>query len=171
MKKTLLQKMPPRKKEVNEVDITSLLDVLVILLVFLLSVYSSSPFEVELAEDLTLPFSSSQKFGSQAPVIQVDKYRNIWLDKDNIGTIDFDDSSEHIDFLALSLEKIKAQREKEEEGRSPKRSTASNARDNDRKRINILLDENLPYEVIQKIMHTSALEGFNEFKLIVQGGQ
>ena len=48
------------KREVLDVDITSLLDILVILLVFLLKSYNSSGVTLTIPEGIVLPDSKSQ---------------------------------------------------------------------------------------------------------------
>ena len=37
------------------------------------------------------------------------------------------------------------------------------------KAVNLVFDKDTPYKSLQKIMHTSAVAGFTEFKFIVQG--
>ena len=62
-------------------------------------------------------------------------------------------------------EKIKALEE-----RSPASEKGSlERRKKMNKRVNIVLDQSLPYQVLRQVMHTSALAGFPEFKFIVQG--
>lgn len=142
-----------RSKEAMEVEITSLLDILVILLVFLLSVYSSSDLDLILVGGLTPPLSRSTILGTKAVVVQVDKNKKIWIDGKNIGPQPGEWRRNEIYSLSQALEEEKKQDGALDHGR----------------RINIVLDEGLPYEVMHKVMHTSALVGFTEFKFIVSG--
>lgn len=50
-----------RKRRESELDITSLLDILVILLVFLLKSYNSSELKVNVVDNLNLPSSESRE--------------------------------------------------------------------------------------------------------------
>ena len=154
-----------RKRVLSEsnIDITSLLDILVILLVFLLSVYSSSDFEIKLVKDLSLPSSNSSLMGNQAIVVQVDAQGIIWFGEKKLGRADDWKHSDTFDALLNILTK---------KGESmPKRELASKNGQSQRtgKEINIVFDENLHYGVLHKLMHTSALAGFSEFKFIVKG--
>ena len=141
-----------------ELDITSLLDILVILLVFLLSAYSASELDLHLVDNLTLPPSQSQTLGTTSAVVQVDRNRRIWVDKKNIGKISIKSKSKRIDTLYEVLNQKKNQE-----------NNLNFAIKNKSKQINIVLDQRLPYEVLHKVMHTSALVGFSEFKFIVEG--
>jgi biopolymer transport protein ExbD len=35
--------------------------------------------------------------------------------------------------------------------------------------INLVFDKGLPFQLIQKVLHTASLAGHNQYKLIVQG--
>ena len=37
------------------------------------------------------------------------------------------------------------------------------------KRVNLVFDEEIPYNVMKGVMHTSAMVGYTEFKFIVRG--
>lgn len=141
------------KKEPMELDITSLLDILVILLVFLLKSYNASDLKLDLAKSLEVPQSDARKLGSHAVIVQVDKDKNIWIDKKKIGSIPSAGQE-----IASLLDILK---EKKEQDRAPAEKKS--------KLINLVFDKNTPYQSLQKVMHTSAIAGFTEFKFIVQG--
>ena len=147
------------KKEFEELDITSLLDILVILLVFLLKSYNASDLKLDLVDSLMVPGSKSQKMGNHAVIIQVNKDAKVWLNNQEIAEVDW--NTEKIDALYAQLElEFQKNKENEEEIKKMNKSIHS---------INLVFDENIKYENIQKVMHTSALAGFKEFKLIVKG--
>ncbi|MBK25821.1 MAG: hypothetical protein CME70_17610 [Halobacteriovorax sp.] len=152
-----------RKKEEMDVDITSLLDILVILLVFLLKSYNASDLKLEPAEKIELPSSKSQALGRHSVIIQVSSEKDIWIDNEKIGKLS--DNGDKIDILFDQLKKMK---EKEEESL---RSIASleERKKKESKQVNLVLDQSLPYQVVRRVMHTSALAGYPEFKFIVQG--
>ena len=156
-----------RTKKAADLDITSLLDILVILLVFLLSVYSSSDLDIEVVDNLSLPSSVSPMVGSQEVLLQVDFDRGLWLEGKNIGGGDPREwKGEKVESLFMAL-----MTRKREQMDAAERGLASEELEGEafeNKRINILLDQRLPYEVLHKVMHTSALAGFTEFKFIVE---
>jgi biopolymer transport protein ExbD len=156
-----------------DVDITSLLDILVILLVFLLKSYNASDLTLETAANITLPNSKSEQLGNMAAIVQVSSEKDLWLNNTKIGKISLGgDEKIPILFEALTKEaKIQDEKIKELTGRAVAQvdKGALAARKSSRKKVNIVLDQSLPYEVLRKVMHTSALAGFPEFKFIVQG--
>jgi biopolymer transport protein ExbD len=139
-------------KEPMELDITSLLDVLVILLVFLLKSYNASDLKLNLVDNLTVPDSDARKLGNHALIIQIDADKNIFVNNKKIGKALT--AAENPDLLA-ELKKQKIQ------DRSPAGKKI--------KTVNLVFDKNLPYNVMKGIMHTSAIAGYTEFKFIVQG--
>lgn len=140
------------KPEPMELDITSLLDILVILLVFLLKSYNASNLKLDLVKSLAIPDSKARKLGAHAIIVQVDKNSDIWIDKKNIGKVK---GAEKVEALYDVL------RKRRDVANVPGAKTA--------KSINLVLDKNLPYTDMQKVMHTSALAGYTDFKFIVQG--
>lgn len=143
-----------RKTEPMDLDITSLLDVLVILLVFLLKSYNASDLKLNLVKDLVVPNSDARKLGHHAVIVQVDSNKKLYVNSKQIGTIS--GSGENADLL----QKLKEIRE-EDTKRSPASATV--------KAINLVFDQGIPYKVMKGVMHTSAIAGYTEFKFIVQG--
>ena len=99
-----------KKDKTLELDITSLLDILVILLVFLLKSYNASDLKLELMSKIFLPDSISRTLGNDAVIIQVDKNKKIWVDHKPIGQIQT--GNEKIDFSdkAIALQYLKKQK-------------------------------------------------------------
>jgi biopolymer transport protein ExbD len=162
-----------KDKEPLDVDITSLLDILVILLVFLLKSYNASDLKLEVAKDLKLPPSKSQALGHLAPIVQVSSNREVWINNEKIGLLGAG-SGEKVDFLfdRLSVERKKIDeklKEMKERSLASVDNAALKSKEANKKKVNIVLDQSLPYSVLRKVMHTSALAGFPEFKFIVQG--
>jgi biopolymer transport protein ExbD len=132
----------------NDMDITSLLDVLVILVIFLIKTYSVSDFDIELAKDLNLAFSSSQELSRKFPSVQITNTKKVWVDGTEIGTFS---SGNDVDknLSLILLEKIK-------EFKPPAE-------------INLILDKDLKYGFVQGIMDTCATTGFTKFRFVVGG--
>lgn len=140
------------KKEAMDLDITSLLDVLVILLVFLLKSYNASNLKLNLVKDLVIPNSVARTMGDHAVIVQVDKNKNLYVNNKPVGMITRSGES------PVLLEALKSIKE-----------NTDIAEVKAAKRINLVFDEQIPYNVMKGVMHTSALVGYTEFKFIVKG--
>lgn len=153
MRKMFFGEKGRKKSEPMELDITSLLDILVILLVFLLKSYNASNLKLNLVKDLQVPQSEVRKLGAHSIIVQVDKEKNIWIKRKKVGSaITRSDKIEPL-YAALEAE------QRVYKAKNNKKNTA----------INLVFDKELPYKQMKKIMHTSALAGYTEFKFIVQG--
>lgn len=152
MKRMFFKDRGRRVKEPMDIDITSLLDVLVILLVFLLKSYNASDLKLNLVKDLVVPGSDARKLGNHAVIVQVDSNKKLYVNNKEIGQIT--SSGENQELLA-ALKSLK------EQARTPAEKTA--------KAINLVFDQGIPYKVMKGVMHTSAIAGYTEFKFIVQG--
>lgn len=138
-----------KSKGPMELDITSLLDILVILLVFLLKSYNASNLNVNLVQNLSLPVSKARKLGQHTMLIQVDKDRKIWSDNNLIATAT--DNEKVIKDLKTFLEKDTSKKID--------------------KKVNLVFHKDLSYKTIKNVMHTCATSGLTEFKFIVKGIQ
>lgn len=147
-----------RKKKiqtsVEEFDITSLLDILVILLVFLLTRYDASDFRINLTNNLTLPSAFQKALVRRGEVIQVNSNRTIFLNGKKLGSLF---SSSIVKKLGEEL-KIRAEELDKKEGKAHQKPRI----------INLVFDKNLEYKSIDKILKLAAREGFTEYKLIVE---
>lgn len=134
-----------KRKILNEceIDSTSLLDILVILLVFLLSGYSSSELNIKLNSQTQLAQSKTKKIAKETTTIQVNQQGFIIIDDKEVGIVKSNNST-----IPPLQEYLKTREVKS---------------------INIILDENLTFQVLEDIMHTASLIGKTDFKLIVRG--
>jgi biopolymer transport protein ExbD len=149
---SLLKRRKRAKKEPMELDITSLLDILVILLVFLLKSYNASNLKLDLAKNIKLPSAETRKLGEHALIIQVSQDRKIYLNNKVIA--------ENSDFNALEV----ALRELAQKDLSLKEPNKA-----EDKLVNIVLDQEIQYHEMQNIMNIVASHGHNKFKFIVKG--
>lgn len=142
-----------RKSEPMDIDITSLLDILVILLVFLLKSYNASDLKLNLVKKLALPKSEVRKLGGHTVIVQVDQNKKVWVKNKPLTQINTKNAKNDVlyDFLVNE------------------RKVASVDKKKPSKKINLVFDKSLPYEVIKRVMHTSASAGYTEFKFIVKG--
>lgn len=138
-----------RSNEIMDIDITSLLDILVILLVFLLKSYNASSLKLDLSKNLDIASSDQRKLGQHALIIQVDKNNGIWVQNKKISTIG--DMSE-LEAILKKGRELASEKEKKEG-----------------KLVNLVFDKDLEYSNIQKVMNLCAENMHTKFKLIVKG--
>ena len=154
-----------RKDSVIDVDITSLLDILTILLVFLLQSYNSSGVIINVPDGIELPRSASESLNNFGVNIQVSK-TNIWVDDKEVLTSEtasqgqvFDEGGRRIVPLYNELIKIK-ETIKQSEKLSPEAAKFSGI-------ANLVVDKSLKYSYLKRVMYTAAAAGFKEFKFVV----
>lgn len=174
MRRSTKFKTRRKKSKELDIDITSLLDILVIMLVFLLKSYNASDLKLDLQDGITLPNSISQKLGHHTIIVQVNKRRELWVENKPQGKLNY--SGEIITNLLSILKEKRIKLDKELDvikGRvtasSDVAKDAMMKKKRDNATINIVLDQSIPYAILRKIMHTSATAGFPQFKFIVQG--
>lgn len=145
-----------RKKgvEVEEIDITSLLDILVILLVFLLKSFNDSDLTLDLVNELALPYSLSRAAANNGVIVQVNMKKNVFLNTDVVGNLNDPDTLSNL--KALLLKKYSQIKSLQKE---PK----------EKQLINLVFDKGLKYSVVDEIMKVSTDSGFSQYKLIIQG--
>ncbi len=163
MRKKRFSRINKNKNKELEVDITSLLDILVILLVFLLKSYNPTDLKLDVVKDITLPNSESEALGHTATTVQISSDHDFWIDSKKLGSLDLASKGTYAN-LFEELSKIKEDLKLKEKERAP----ASKAKSSLNK-INLVFEQSLPYSVIQMVLHTSATAGFTEYKFIVQG--
>jgi biopolymer transport protein ExbD len=151
------------KNSVFDIDITSLLDILTILLVFLLQSYNSSGVIINVPEGIELPRSASESQNSFGVNIQVSK-TNIWVDdKEVVNTAvalpTYDEGNRRIVPLYNELVRVK-ETIKQSEKLSPEATKFSGI-------ANLVVDKSLKYNYLKRVMYTAAAAGFKEFKFVV----
>ena len=145
-----------KKTELVDLDITSLLDILVIMLVFLLMNYNASDLKLDLVENLEMATSESKRITHFAPVVQLNGEETIFLGKEEVGRMPAGEK-EALSALTNKLKErhgaLSEKERKAEEGAL----------------INLVFDKKTDYAKIEKIMEASAKVGFTQFKFIVEG--
>lgn len=146
-----------RSKEALDVDITSLLDILTILLVFLLKSYNASDLKLDLTKGLEMAESSSQNMTRFAPVIQVNTQSKVFLNNKEIGRLP---ASGEMTILTAKLKEEKAKTEMSNKNKTQQYNAEL---------VNLVFDKEIDYQIVQRVMHDSALAGYSQFKFIVKG--
>jgi biopolymer transport protein ExbD len=154
MKKKFSRK---RERQEIDVDITSLLDILTILLVFLLKSYNASDLKLDITKGIEMADSTSTYMTRFAPVIQVNKEAKVFLNNKEIGRLPA--SGE----MLILTNKLKEERAKTEENNRTKKQQYN------AELVNLVFDKEMDYQIVQRVMHDSALAGYSQFKFIVKG--
>ena len=154
-----------KKKSVFDIDITSLLDILTILLVFLLQSYNSSGVIINVPKDIELPRSASESLNNFGVNVQVSKSQ-IWVDDKEVVNADvaaqgrlYDEGGRRIVPLFNELVRVK-EVIKQSEKLSPEAKKFSGI-------ANLVVDKTLKYNYLKRVMYTCAAAGFKEFKFVV----
>lgn len=148
-----------KEREAVDVDITSLLDILTILLVFLLKSYNASDLKLDLQKGLDMAESDAKTLTRYAPVIQVNKEAKVFLNNKEIGRMP---ASGEMPVLTEALKKAKAGIEADNAKKAKNQQTNTEL-------VNLVFDKDMDYAVVQRVMHDSALAGYSQFKFIVKG--
>lgn len=148
-----------REKEAVDVDITSLLDILTILLVFLLMSYNASDLKLELEKNLEMADSDARAMTRYAPVVQVSKEAKVFLNNKEIGRLP---ASGDMPVLTEALKKARQSIEDENKKKPANQQVNTEL-------VNLVFDKEMDYGVVQRVMHDSALAGYSQFKFIVKG--
>lgn len=148
-----------KNREPVDVDITSLLDILTILLVFLLKSYNASDLKLDLQKNLEMADSDARAMTRYAPVIQINKEARVFLNNKEIGRLP---ASGEMPVLTEALKKAKAGIEADNSKKASNQQTNTEL-------VNLIFDRDMDYAVVQRVMHGSALAGYSQFKFIVKG--
>lgn len=160
----------PRRKarrgdEGPSLSITSLMDVLTIILVFLLKSYSNNPVQLKQANDLQLPFSKAKTFPNESTAVTitqnyilVDDKPCVTLVDGKVATSDLSQGELLIDPLyqklldAVDHEKKVARYHKGREFQGV---------------VTVIADRNIPFHLVTKVMYTAGQATFGKFKFAV----
>jgi biopolymer transport protein ExbD len=159
-------KMRRSRKAVPELDITSLLDILVIMLVFLLHSYNSSGIILNVPKGIQLPKSASQAPNNAGVIVQVSPQK-IWvddqiiLDLNKLPSRTYDHGGRRIIPLFNELTRKKEMAKRIKKG-SDKAKPFSGV-------INFVIDKTLKYNYLKRLMYTAAEAGYKQYKFVVLG--
>lgn len=160
--------MDRRSSSSFKIQITSMVDMFVILLVFLLKTYSTSPVNITPKNGMVLPESSSitepidvVKLIVSEDGIFVEDKKVLELQKGRVpaAQVDANDNS----FLRPLYEAL------DEHAKHAKEISKVNDSFEFDGKVLLQADRGLPYEVLQKVMYTSMMAGYADVKLAVIG--
>jgi biopolymer transport protein ExbD len=148
-----------KEREAIDVDITSLLDILTILLVFLLKSYNASDLKLDLQKNLEMADSDAREMTRYAPVVQVNKEAKVFVNNKEIGRLP---ATGEMHVLTNTLKKERLNVELENKKKPLNQQTKTEI-------VNLVFDKDMDYSIVQRVMHDSALAGYSQFKFIVKG--
>jgi biopolymer transport protein ExbD len=162
MKKYIDRRLPSTFK----IQITSMVDMFVILLVFLLKSYSTSPVNITPSKNLTLPKSAATVDPQDVLKLVVSK-EGVFVDDKSVlmfegGTLAKKDLDPNDASFITALFK-----ELDEKAKNVKEITKLNELVEFDGRVLIQADKDMPYSLLQKVMYTSMLAGYANVKLAV----
>ena len=151
------------ESEPSEIEITSLLDILVILLFFLIKNYNASNLTIDLPERIDVPFSTSVELGSHATIVFVDRDKNFYINDKPIGKVNLNQQGNQLGVQLAELRKENRGRflASQEKGKKSTEDYSSI--------LNIVMDEEVEYYIMDQVMKLANSQGYEHFKFIVQG--
>lgn len=168
MRKRGLRRYMDLRGQAFKIQITSMVDMFVILLVFLLKSYSTSPVQITPNADLTLPESTATadpidviKLVVSKNGIFVEDRKILDLDGGKLGTDDTDKTDGQ--FIRKLFEELDLQAKKTRSIANVNETVEFDGK------ILMQADRDLPYALLQKVMYTSMLAGYADMKLAVIG--
>ena len=129
-------------------QLTSLIDVMTILLVFLMKSFSVEGNLITPSEDLQLPLSTSREIPVPVPTIEI-SLSAIMSEGELICATTLISEDDSLVLKPLS------------EWLSPRKQT-------NMKKIMLQADQHIPFTVIKRVMFTCSKEGFDNFTILVQ---
>ena len=164
--KSIRKRIKRKKMSPVDIDITSLLDILVIMLVFLLKSYNSSGVVLEVPKGISLPKSESTQINTAGIIIQVSP-STIWVDNEVVlsskktSKRDFDYGGRRI--VPLFNKLVKQKQLIKQVQRSSKNAKKFSGV------VNLIIDKSIKYDYIKKILFTCAEAGLRQYKFVVLG--
>ena len=153
--------------EIEELNITAMLDMMTILLVFLLKSYAASATAITLSEDLTLPMSSSQQRVEEAIKVTVTQKSITVEDKVVVNlTNGAVDPSAKKDgdagyFITPLFNKLREEVEKLEKIAKYNRGMAFQGK------IIVIGDKKISYRLLTEVLYTAGQAKMGQFRLMV----
>ena len=169
-------KKAKRRKVEEELSITSMMDMMTIILLFLLKSYSTSDISVEGDDSLELPVSSTQKLPELAVNLVVSK-RQIVVDGVTVLLLTKvpDEENPGRELIAVPEDEKKGQMitklyDRLLESADRAKALAETSQSDDHEftgRILLQCDKTLPFSVVREVMYTAGQAQFGEFKFVV----
>ncbi|OQY27466.1 MAG: hypothetical protein B6244_10460 [Candidatus Cloacimonetes bacterium 4572_55] len=147
------------RKRIKQLNITSLIDIFTILLVFLLKNYSVEGDIVSISPDLNLPAAAVEKKPNRDFMVTVSKAH---ISAEHVHVVDLND----VDQAGLSIPELKQEmvnhRQKIEKFQETNSSIAFTGK------VLIQADEEIPFRTIKQVMFTCGESGYQDISLVLR---
>ncbi len=151
-----------------KIQITSMVDMFVILLVFLIKSYSTDPVQITPSNDIRLPASVSNtspveilKVMVSQSGIFVEDVKVLDLVEGKFNPQDIDKSDKN--YIPLLFKHLDEQAKKTHDIAQINETVQFEGK------VLVQADKHLEYEMLKKVMHTSAVAGYSDIKFAVIG--
>lgn len=135
-----------KNKQQNDIDITSLLDILVIMIVFLLKSYSASSLELNLSKELNLADTSSQDPAVKTITVQLNNKNILFYENREIGSINNSPT-------LLTLERLIKENTNKNMSNLP---------------LSVVIDQEQKHKNIKKLINTIKMLEIKKFQLVLK---
>ncbi|MGC8928691.1 MAG: ExbD/TolR family protein [Myxococcota bacterium] len=166
---------PPRKKKKSRMEeheyplnITAMMDMMTIILVYLLKSYSSDPANITPQSDLSMPFSTTRLKPEAAVPLAISKNSILVNDKEVCKIVNnkvdpnCKEGKSEEQYLIQSLySALDAERQKQEE------IAAYNSAQQFKGLVLIMGDKDIPFRVVSEVLYTAGQAQFGNFKFVV----
>ncbi len=158
--------MDRRLSSTFKIQVTSMVDMFVILLVFLLKSYSTSPVNITPSDKLQLAVSTSTKDPVDVLKLVVSKV-GIFVEDKKI--VDFNQGALDVkDVDAADTQFIRTlYNELDEQAKKARKIASVNEEIEFDGKVIMQADRSLPYELLRKVMYTSMMAGYSDVKIAV----
>ncbi len=149
-------------------QLTAMVDLFTILLVFLLKSYSTSSIQVSQIDDLRLPTSSAVSEPEEALLLVVSK-KGIYIDDKQV--VPMKDGNIEENYLDVSDRHFirKLYEELDKEAKKSLEIAEKNDKHKFKGNLIVQADHNLNYAILKRVMYTSMLAGYADVKLGLMG--
>ncbi len=151
------------KSEPMELELNSLLDILVILLVFLLKNYSVNEFELKINKGISIPDSVSKSMISKGVTIQLNKEFEVFVEEKLVTSLNEEGRWKYSNKIKIRNELLGLKEEIER----MRMQSENIAEPTDV--VNFIMDKEIDFQHINQLMKISTDAGFEQFKFIVLG--
>ena len=160
--------MPPKRRQVQDakLNITSLMDIMTIILVFLLKSYSTEDIQIAPSDDLRLPVSSSSK-APELAVNAVVSQSGILVDGVKVVDVSGGQVGDEYKRGTLISPLFDTLKEKADEAKAIAEGRQQVSFSG---RILLQCDRNIPFSLVREVMYTAGQAQFAEFKFVVYKG-
>ncbi len=167
MKSKLFGKKPPASDEMA-LQITSMADIFIILLVFLLKSYATGAISVAPSNGMLLPSAQASEASIEALKVEVSEHA-VSIEGKPVATLrDFAFDSADVQKNGASAQLAPAV---EHERQRELLIAKANSDVKVDARIIIVADQRVPYGTLKTVLATAALSGYTDFKLAVIKGE